>query len=114
MYDVDTEVSLLTPTHPNSLFNRDEISIRGVLFDVDAQEEKLVKIPVGSILHAYLYMGSDCVQNRATCANTQDLHSTEDWIHFYHSNSEWKADSEMTDDSARGVGLSRSLRGRTR
>lgn len=82
MYDVDTEVSLLTPTHSNSLFNRDEISIRGMLFDVDAQEEKLVKIPIGSILHAYLYMGSDCVQNRATCANTQDLHSTEDWIHF--------------------------------
>lgn len=75
VYDVDTEVSLLTQPF-NGLFNRDEISIRGLLFDVDAQEERPIKVPIGSILHAYLYIGTDCVENRGSFSDVRGVDTT--------------------------------------
>ena len=102
VYDVDTEVSLLTPTHFNGLFNRDEISIRGLLFDVDAQEERPIKVPIGSILHAYLYIGTDCVENRGSFSDVRGVDMTSDWVKFASDGD--KRTEELSDEYVRGVG----------
>lgn len=101
VFDVDTEVSILASTHINGLFNRDEISIRGLLFDVDAQEERPIKVPLGSILHAYLYIGTDCVENRGCFSDVRGTDTTSEWVKFASENE--KRTEEMSDECIRGV-----------
>ena len=103
VYDVDTEVSLLTANQMNPLFNRDEISIRGLLFDVDTQEERPIKVPIGSILHAYLYVGTDCVENRGSYCDVRDIDTTSEWVKFACENE--KRTDELSDECIRGVSM---------
>ena len=65
--DVDTEVDVTQRTPENSFFNREEISIHGVLFDSELQEERSLRVQPGSTLRAYLYMGTDCIINSPYC-----------------------------------------------
>lgn len=73
--DVDTEVDVTTPTPENSFFNRDEVSIHGILFDSDQQEPRSLRVPPGATLRAYLYIGTDCVINNPSCC---EVSTTED------------------------------------
>lgn len=73
--DVDTEVDVTQRTPENSFFNREEISIHGVLFDSELQEERPLRVQPGSTLRAYLYMGTDCIINSPYCC---EVRSTND------------------------------------
>ena len=69
--DVDTEVDVTQRTPENSFFNREEISIHGVLFDSELQEERSLRVQPGSTLRAYLYMGTDCIINSPYCCEVR-------------------------------------------
>ena len=69
--DVDTEVDVSSPTPDNSFFNREEVSIHGVLFDSEQQEPRSLRVPPGATLRAYLFVGTDCVINNSYCCDVQ-------------------------------------------
>lgn len=75
--DVDTELDISTPTPENSFFNREEVSIHGVLFDTEQQENRSLRVPPGATLRAYLFIGTDCVINSPYCC---DVRTTEDTV----------------------------------
>ena len=68
---VDTEVDVSQRKHENSFFNREEISIHGVLFDSELQEERSLRVQPGSTLRAYLYMGTDWIINSPYCGEVR-------------------------------------------
>ena len=69
--DVDTEIDVTVPTQENSFFNREEVSIHGVLFDPDQQETRSIRVQPGSTIRAYLFVGSDCIINNVDCADVK-------------------------------------------
>ena len=64
---VYTDVDVTTPSQDNPFFNRDEIAIRGVIFDPDFHEPRPVRIPSGATIKAYLFIGTDVIVSDPNC-----------------------------------------------
>ena len=66
-YEVYTDVDVTASTYENPFFNRDEISIRGVILDSDNHEPRAIRVAPKSTVKAYLYVGADVIVQNPYC-----------------------------------------------
>lgn len=62
-----TEVDITAASPENPYYNRDEISIRGVILDSDNHEPRSIRVSSKSTVRAHLYIGADVIVQNPYC-----------------------------------------------
>ena len=62
-----TEVGITAASPERYYYNRDEISIRGVILDSDNHEPRSIRVSSKSTVRAHLYIGADVIVQNPYC-----------------------------------------------